>query len=63
MSGIDGFVIAPKPTAHFGAGSIERLPAIIDAIGAEAVVVVTDRAIVVLDVKRWTRRPTRPSAG
>ncbi len=45
MSGIDGFVIAPKPTAHFGAGSIERLPAIIDAIGAEAVVVVTDRAL------------------
>jgi alcohol dehydrogenase len=45
MSGTDGFVIAPKPTAHFGAGSIERLPAIIDAIGAEAVVVVTDQAL------------------
>jgi len=45
MSGIDGFVIAPKPTAYFGAGSIERLPAVIDAIGAEAVVVVTDQAL------------------
>lgn len=45
MSGIDGFIIAPKPTAHFGAGSIKRLPAIIDAIGAEAVVVVTDQEL------------------
>ncbi len=27
MSAIDGFVIAPEPTVHFGAGSIERLPA------------------------------------
>jgi alcohol dehydrogenase len=45
MSGIDGFVIAAKPPAHFGAGSIERLPAIVDAIGAEAVVVVTDQAL------------------
>jgi alcohol dehydrogenase len=45
MSGIDGFIIAPKPTVHFGDGSIKRLPAIIDAIGAEAVVVVTDQEL------------------
>ncbi len=45
MSGIDGFIIAPKPTAHFGDGSIKRLPSIIDAIGAEAVVVVTDQEL------------------
>ncbi len=45
MSAIDGFVITPRPTAHFGPGSIEQLPAIIRAIGAEAVVVVTDAAL------------------
>ena len=45
MSAIDGFVIAPKPAAHFGAGAIEQLPAIIRATGAEAVVVVTEEAL------------------
>ena len=45
MSAIDGFVIAPKPAAHFGVGAIERLPAIVRATGAEAAVVVTDEAL------------------
>jgi alcohol dehydrogenase len=45
MSAIDGFVIAPKPAAHFGVGAIERLPAIVRAVGAEAVVLVTDEAL------------------
>ena len=45
MSAIEGFVIAPKPTAHFGVGAIEQLPAVVRAIGAEAVVVVTDEAL------------------
>ncbi|MGH3150847.1 MAG: iron-containing alcohol dehydrogenase [Streptosporangiaceae bacterium] len=41
---MDEFVIAAMPAAHVGAGAIEQLPAIIRAIGAEAVVVVTDEA-------------------
>jgi alcohol dehydrogenase len=45
MSAVDGFVIVPKPAAHFGVGAIERLPAIVRATGAEAVVVVTDEAL------------------
>jgi len=42
MSAIDGFVIASKPATHFGVGTIEKLPAIVRATGADAVVVVTD---------------------
>jgi len=45
MSAVDGFVIAPKPAVHFGVGAIGQLPAIVRAIGAEAVVVVTDEAL------------------
>jgi alcohol dehydrogenase class IV len=45
MSAIDGFVIACKPATHFGVGTIEKLPAIVRATGADAVVVVTDAAL------------------
>ena len=38
MPATDGFVIAPKPTAHFGVGAIERLPDMVRAIGADQVV-------------------------
>ena len=39
------FVITPKPAAHFGAGAIGRLPAVVRATGAAQVVVVTDAAL------------------
>jgi len=42
MSAVDEFVIVPGPAVHFGAGAIGQLPAVVRAIGAEAVVVVTD---------------------
>ena len=50
MSAIDGFVIVPKPAVHFGVGAIERLPAVVRATGAEAVVVVTDEALASMPV-------------
>jgi alcohol dehydrogenase len=50
MSAIDGFVIAPKPTAHFGVGAIEKLPGVVRATGADHVVVVTDAALAVTPV-------------
>jgi alcohol dehydrogenase len=42
---MSGFVIEPKPAAHFGVGAIEKLPAIVRGTGASAVVVVTDEAL------------------
>jgi alcohol dehydrogenase len=45
MSSSEGFVIEPKPAAHFGAGAIARLPAVVRATGADQVVVVTDGAL------------------
>jgi alcohol dehydrogenase len=45
MPELGGFVIEPKPAAHFGAGAIARLPAVVRATGAEQVVVVTDGAL------------------
>ncbi len=45
MSVVDGFTIAPKPTAHFGVGAIEQLPGVVRATGATQVVVVTDAAL------------------
>ena len=45
MSAIDGFVIEPKPAAHFGVGAIAKLPGIVRATGADHVVVVTDAAL------------------
>jgi len=45
MSAIDGFVIAPKPAAHFGVGAIEKLPSLVRALGVDHVVVVTDAAL------------------
>ena len=37
-----GIVIAPTPTAHFGAGAVGKLPGIVRGLGGAAVVVVTD---------------------
>jgi alcohol dehydrogenase class IV len=45
MPAIDGFVIAPKPVAHFGVGAVEKLPGVLRAVGAEHVVVVTDAVL------------------
>src|SRR5271157_3665056 len=45
MSAFDGFVIEPKPAAHFGVGAIEQLPGVVRATGAGQVVVVTDAAL------------------
>jgi alcohol dehydrogenase len=45
MSVLEEFVITPEPTAHFGVGAIEKLPGIVRATGADAVVVVTDEAL------------------
>jgi len=45
MSVVDGFVIAPKPAAHFGTGTIGQLPDIVRATGADHVLVVTDAAL------------------
>ena len=45
MSAIDGFVIKPRPAAHFGVGAIAELPGIVRATGADHVVVVTDAAL------------------
>ena len=45
MSAIDGFVIEPKPTVHFGVGAIDQLPGVVRATGAGQVVVVTDDAL------------------
>ncbi len=45
MPATDGFVITPKPAAHFGVGAIEKLPDIVRASGADHVVVVTDAAL------------------
>jgi len=50
MSMVDGFVIAPKPAAHFGAGSVEKLPGLVRATGADQVVVVTDAALAATSV-------------
>jgi alcohol dehydrogenase len=38
-------VIAPTPTAHFGAGAVGQLPGIVRGLGGAAVVVVTDAAL------------------
>jgi alcohol dehydrogenase len=38
-------VIAPTPTAHFGAGAAGQLPGIVRGLGGAAVVVVTDAAL------------------
>ncbi|HEX4659148.1 MAG TPA: iron-containing alcohol dehydrogenase [Streptosporangiaceae bacterium] len=38
-------VIAPTPTAHFGAGAVGKLPGIARGLGSQAVVVVTDAAL------------------
>lgn len=45
MSAYDGFVIAPKPTAHVGVGAIEKLADAVHAVGADHVVIVTDAAL------------------
>ncbi len=45
MPAVDGFVIAARPAAHFGVGSIARLPALVAATGAAGVLVVTDGAL------------------
>jgi alcohol dehydrogenase class IV len=45
MSAIDGFVIAPKPVAHFGVGAVEALPGLVRATGAGQVLLVTDAAL------------------
>jgi alcohol dehydrogenase len=45
MSSSEGFVITPKPPAHFGTGTIGQLPAVVRATGAAQVVVVTDAAL------------------
>ena len=45
MSGIEGFVIAPKPAAHFGVGALGQLPEVVRATGAHQVVVVTEAAL------------------
>jgi alcohol dehydrogenase len=45
MSQIDGFVITAKPAVHVGAGAIGELPALVRAVGADQVVVVTDEAL------------------
>jgi len=50
MSAIGGFVIAPKPAAHFGVGAIEKLPGVVRATGADHAVVVTDAALAVTPV-------------
>ena len=55
MSAVDGFVIVPKPAVYFGAGAIGRLPGIVRAIGAEAVVVVTDEALATAPVLETVR--------
>ncbi len=39
---MSGFVIEPKPAAHFGVGAVGKLPEIVRGIGADQVVVVTD---------------------
>jgi len=46
----DGFVIAPKPAAHFGTGTVGQLPDLVRATGADQVVVVTDAALAVTPV-------------
>jgi alcohol dehydrogenase len=38
-------VIAPTPTAHFGAGAVGKLPGIVRGLGGAAVLVVTDAAL------------------
>ena len=44
---MSGFVIEPKPAAHFGVGAVGKLPGIVREIGADHVVVVTDAALAV----------------
>jgi alcohol dehydrogenase class IV len=44
VTAADGFVIAPKPVAHFGVGAIEKLPDVVRAAAAiEAVAGLRDR--------------------
>ncbi|MBV9381409.1 MAG: iron-containing alcohol dehydrogenase [Streptosporangiaceae bacterium] len=45
LSGLAAFDIPRGPAAHFGAGSIARLPAVIRETGANAVLVVTDAGL------------------
>ncbi len=45
MSVIDGFVIEPKPVAHFGVGAVEALPGLVRATGADQALLVTDAAL------------------
>src|ERR1700726_4679475 len=47
---MSGFVIEPKPAAHFGVGAVGKLPGIVRGIGAHHVVVVTDAALAVSPV-------------
>jgi alcohol dehydrogenase len=47
---MSGFVIEPKPAAHFGVGAIGKLPDIVRGTGADHVVVVTDAALAVSPV-------------
>jgi len=44
---MSGFVIEPKPAAHFGVGAVGKLPGIVRGIGADHVVVVTDAVLAV----------------
>ena len=55
MSAIDGFVIEPKPVAHFSVGAIDQLPGMIRATGAGQVVAVTDDAL----AGGWPTSPAR----
>ncbi|HEV2254686.1 MAG TPA: iron-containing alcohol dehydrogenase [Streptosporangiaceae bacterium] len=47
---MSGFVIEPKPAAHFGVGAVGKLPGIVRGVGADHVVVVTDAALAVSPV-------------
>jgi alcohol dehydrogenase len=45
MSVTDPFVLAARPAAHFGVGSVAKLPALVAETGAAGVLVVTDEAL------------------
>lgn len=47
---MSGFVIEPKPAAHFGVGAVGKLPGIVRGIGADHVGVMTDAALAVSPV-------------
>jgi alcohol dehydrogenase len=52
MAGIAGteIVITPAPAAHFGAGAVRKLPAIVRGTGSGAAMIVTDAALAVTPV-------------